>query len=106
MAMPADVKLKYRTNTKTEGRNGGHVSGTDWTNKGEFELGFWASLYADDAALPPSSREGLLAATNNAIYEHLRLFGLIMHVGSPGKKGKTEAMYCPARNDEYEAGDT
>ena len=25
-AMPADVKLKYRTNTKTEGKNGGHVS--------------------------------------------------------------------------------
>ena len=41
-----------------------------------------------------------------AIYEHLRLFGLLMHVGSPGKKSKTEAMYCPARNDEYEAGDT
>ena len=103
--MPADVKLKYRTNTKTEGRNGGHVSGTDWTNKGEFEFSFWASLYADGAALPLSSREGLLAATN-AIYEHLRLFGLLMHVGSPGKKSKTEAMYCPARNDEYEAGDT
>ena len=104
-AMPADVKLKYRTNTKTEGKNGGHVSSTDWTNKGEFEFSFWASLYADDAALPLSSREGLLAATN-AIYEHLRLFGLLMHVGSPGKKSKTEAMYCPARNDEYEAGDT
>ena len=29
-----------------------------------------------------------------------------MHVGAPGKKSKTEAMYCPARNDEYEAGDT
>jgi len=104
-AMPADVKLKYRTNTRTEGKNGGHVSSTDWSNKGEFEFSFWASLYADDAALPLSSREGLLAATN-AIYKHLRLFGLLMHVGSPGKKSKTEAMYCPARNDEYEAGDT
>jgi hypothetical protein len=29
-----------------------------------------------------------------------------MHVGSPGKKSKTEAMYCPARNGECEAGDT
>ena len=29
-----------------------------------------------------------------------------MHVGSPGKKSKTEAIYCPARNDKYGAGDT
>ena len=29
-----------------------------------------------------------------------------MHVGAPGKKSKTEAMYCPARDEEYEAGDT
>jgi len=29
--------------------------------------------YAEDAALPHFSREGLLAATN-AIFEHLRLF--------------------------------
>ena len=60
-------EVEVRTNTKTEGKNGGHVSSTDWTNKGEFEFSFWASLYADDAALPLSSREGLLAATN-AIY--------------------------------------
>ena len=30
----------------------------------------------------------------------------LMHVGAPGKKSKTEAMYCPARDVEYEAGDT
>ena len=31
-----------------------------------------------------------------------------MHVGAPGKKSKTEAMYFPARDEEYEyeAGDT
>jgi len=104
-AMPADVKLKYRTNTKTEGKNGGHVSSTVWTNLGEFEFSFWASLYADDAALPLSSREGLLAAIN-AIHKNLRLFGLLMHVGAPGKESKTETMYCPARDEEYEAWDT
>ena len=60
---------------QTEGKNGGHVPSTDWTNQGEFEFSFWASLCADDAALPLSSREGLLAATN-AIHKHLRLFGL------------------------------
>jgi len=104
MAMPADVKLKYQTNTTTEGKNGGHVSSKDMTSQGEVEFSFWASLYAGDAALPLSSREGLLAATNT-IYKHLRLFGLLMHVGAPGKKSKTDAMYCPARDEEYEAGE-
>jgi len=104
-AVPDDVKLKFRTNTRMDGRNGGHVSGTDWTNKGEFEFGFWASLYADDAATPLASRAALLAATSS-IYHHMRLFGLLMHVGSAGKKSKTEAMYCPARTDKYDDGDT
>ena len=104
-AMPDDVKLKFRTNTRMDGRNGGHVSGTDWTNKGEFEFGFWASLYADDAATPFASRAALLAAANS-IYHHMRLFGLLMHVGSAGKQSKTEAMYCPARTDKYDDGDT
>ena len=104
-AMPADAKLKFRTNTRTEGRNGGHVSGTNYTNKGEFTFSFWASLYADDAATPFESREALLKATN-AMYDHLRLFGLLMHVGANGKRSKTEAMFCPARTDSYSAGDT
>ena len=54
MAMPADVKLKYRTNTKAEGKNGGHDSSTDWANQGEFEFSFWASQHADYSALPLS----------------------------------------------------
>jgi len=29
-----------------------------------------------------------------------------MHVGSDGKRSKTEAMYCPARNEDYGDGDT
>jgi hypothetical protein len=55
-AMPADAKLEFRTNTRTKGRNGGHVSGTNYMNKGEFTFGFWVSLYADDAATPQASR--------------------------------------------------
>eukprot|EP00613_Pedinella_sp_CCMP2098_P041837 CAMPEP_0171787954 /NCGR_PEP_ID=MMETSP0991-20121206/64214_1 /TAXON_ID=483369 /ORGANISM="non described non described, Strain CCMP2098" /LENGTH=35 /DNA_ID= /DNA_START= /DNA_END= /DNA_ORIENTATION= len=35
--MPAEAKLQCRANTRTTGANGGHVSGMDWTNKGEFE---------------------------------------------------------------------
>ena len=104
-AMPAEAKLQYRTNTRTAGANGGHVSGMDWTNKGEFEFSFWASLYAYDAATPLATSAALLAVTN-AIFTHLKLFGLLMHVGSPGKKSKTEAMFCPARVDEYGDGDT
>ena len=71
----------------------------DWTNQGEFTFGFWESLYADDAAAPVASRDTLLAATN-AIYGHLSKFGLITHVGSAGKRSKTEAMYSPTRNED------
>jgi len=101
----ADAKLQFQTNTRTEGKNSGHVSGTDWSNKGEFMFSFWASLCADDAATPPTSRAALLAASN-AIYDQLRLFGLLMHVGSNDKRSKTEAMYSPARTDAYGDGDT
>jgi hypothetical protein len=41
-------------------------------------------LYADDAGTPLASRAALLPATN-AIYDHLRLFGLLLHFGSNGK---------------------
>jgi len=104
-AMPADAKLQFQTNTRTEGKNGGHVSGTNWSNKDEFTFSFWASLYADDEASPLASRAALLAASN-AINDRLRLFGLLMHVGPNGKRSKTEAMYCPARMDAYRDGDT
>ena len=40
------------------------------------------------------------------MYDHLRLFGLLMHVGANGKRSKTEAMFCPAKTDTYSAGDT
>ncbi len=83
-AMPADAELKFRTNTRTEGESGGHVPGANYANKGEFAFSLWASLYADDAATPLASREALLTATN-AMYDHLHLFGLLMHVGANGK---------------------
>ena len=81
------------------------MPGTDWTNQSEFAFSFWASLYADGAAIPLASRATLLAAANR-IYDHLRLFRLLMHVGSESKKSRTEAMYCPARDEEYGNGDT
>ena len=45
-------------------------------------------------------------SATNAIYDHLRKFGLLMHVGTDGKRSKTEAMYCPARNEDYGDGNT
>jgi hypothetical protein len=50
-------------------------------------------------------RVALLAGTN-AIYAHLRPFGLLMHESSPGKKSKTEAMYFPERVSAYGDGFT
>jgi hypothetical protein len=104
-AMPTNGNLEFRTNTRTTGNNGGHVSSNSWSNKGEFTFSYTCSLYADDCALAQKYRAALLAATN-AIYDHLRLFGLLMHVGTGGKKSKTEAMFCPARGARYEDGDT
>ena len=102
--IPQDLKLEFRTNTRT-GKNRDKVSGTDWTNQGEFMFSFWASLYTDDAATAVTSRAALLKGAN-LIYDHLRRSGLLMHVGWGGKRSKTEAMYCPARNEAYDDGGT
>ena len=59
------------------------------------EFDFWASLYADDAATVFESREELIEGTET-LYQHFKLFGMLMHVGRDGGKSKTEAMFCPA----------
>ena len=53
----------------------------------------------------PLPREDLLDPFNK-IYGHLRKFGLLIHVGLEGKKIKTEAMFCPARDKQFEDGGT
>ena len=98
-------KLEFRTNTRTTGVNGGKVSGTDWTNKGEFSFEIWCSLYADDAGVMHSSRADLVAGAE-AIDAHLKLFGLLMHVGRGGKRSKTEAVLFHKRHSRQEDGDT
>ena len=61
----------------------------------------WASLYADDAGLPFTSRADLELGTR-LLKQHLERFGLVMHCGTmkpdgtPAKKSKTEAMFYPA----------
>jgi hypothetical protein len=98
-------KLEFRTNTRTTGARGGKVSGTDWTNKGEFSFEIWCSLYADDAGVMHSSRADLVAGAK-AIDAHLKLFGLLMHVGRGGKRSKTEAVLFHKRHSRQEDGDT
>jgi hypothetical protein len=49
---------------------------------------FLASYYAGDATMPIVSCAALLAGSN-AMYAPLRLFGILLHVGSLGKKNKT-----------------
>ena len=98
--MPEEAKLQFRTNTRLKGKHGGKVPGTDWANQGQFAFSSLAPLYADGAATPLATRAALLAATNRIYDHHLRLFGLLMHVGWENMMSKTEAMYCPARDEE------
>ena len=55
-----------------------------------FEL--LASLYADDCDIFFETREGMVTETSYLI-NHLRKFGLKMHVGSGTTASNTEAMY-------------
>jgi exonuclease III len=61
----------------------------------------WASLYADDGALPFTSRADLELGAR-LLKEHLLRFALVMHCGTMNpsdgtvaKKSKTEAMFYP-----------
>ena len=57
---------------------------------------FWHSLFADDCALLFATRRDLIEGTN-IINDHLKKFGLLMHVGRGEVKSKTEAMYVPSK---------
>jgi len=51
-------------------------------------------LYINDGVFLTESREEA-EATAQKIYTHFACFGLQMHVGSPNKKSKMEAVYFP-----------
>ena len=68
-----------------------------------FEL--WASLFADDCALFFNSRADLEIGASY-LYNHLRRFGLQVHVGSGNTASKTEAMYFPPPRSLYSTADT
>jgi exonuclease III len=85
----------------------GKISGDAYRNSKKtmttFEL--WASLFADDCGLLFETRADLIAGAN-CLYQGFLRFGLHMHIGRGTTDSKTEAMYCPARSNKYEEGDT
>ena len=68
-----------------------------------FEL--FALLFADDCATSFETREDMVTGTSY-LSNHLRKFGLKMHVGSGTTASKTEAMYYPTSMGSCEGGDT
>jgi hypothetical protein len=94
------TKPEYRT--REDGKTMGECS---FRKRGASSFHFWASLFADDCALIFETREDLIAGTD-AIYAHLRKFGLNMHVGRGDMASKTEAMFFPKARQPYEDGDT
>jgi hypothetical protein len=93
--------LRWHRPTK-EGKIRGKLVGNDWKNKGESFV-VRDIMYADDAAVIVTTRQDLLNATN-MIIQHLRLFGLQVHVGEQATnedgttyktESKTEVMFVP-----------
>ena len=66
-----------------------------------FEL--FASLFANDCALIFDSRADMVTGASY-LFNHLRMFGLKMHVGSGATSSKTEAMYYPPTRLSYDGG--
>jgi hypothetical protein len=73
--------------------------------RGATAFDFWLSLFADDCAIFFNSRADLITGSSY-LYNHLRKFGLLMHIGNGAVPSKTEAMYFPPPRVEYSAADT
>ena len=97
------TKPEYRT--REDGKTMGECSSR---KRGASSFHFWASLFADDCALIFETREDLIAGTD-AIYAHLRKFGLNMHVGR-GDMAFFENRVCDVLSEgtrqSHEDGDT
>ena len=93
-------KPEFRT--RTDGVTMGEKSER---KRGAKTFEFWLSLFADDCALFFNTRSDLITGTSY-LFNHLRKFGLLMHVGNGGILSKTEAMYFPSPRVEYSVADT
>jgi hypothetical protein len=69
----------------------------------KFDLFYF--LYVDDGAMLFDNRKDLEEGTK-LIMDHFARFGLEMHVGRGDKASKTECVYFPAFENEYEDADT
>jgi hypothetical protein len=69
----------------------------------KFDLFYF--LYVDDGAMLVDNRKDLEEGTK-LIMDHFARFGLEMHVGRGDKASKTECVYFPAFEKEYEDADT
>ena len=94
------AKPGFRTceNGVTMGERTGRKRGTT-----TFE--HWCSLFADDCALFFDSRADLEIGASYLV-NHLRKFGLQVHVGSGTTPSKTEAMYFPPPRQLYSDANT
>jgi hypothetical protein len=98
-------KLEY--NWFPESANGnkrGKLTGQSPKAMGsKFDLFYF--LYVDDGAMLFENREDLKKGTN-LIMSHFARFGLEMHIGRNEKQSKTECVYFPAFDHEYDDADT
>jgi hypothetical protein len=83
------VRLKSKLDSCLHGRKTGKK------DKQVSFFEFWCSLYADDAMLTFDSRDSLIEGTK-LFFEHMKRFGLEMHLGRGGKAAKSVAMFVPA----------
>jgi hypothetical protein len=88
-------KLEFQT------KPDGVIAGRKHSEEGGVTFQFWASLYADDAGLPFTTRADLELGAR-LLKKHLSRFALVMHCGtmnpsdgSVAKKSKTEAVFYP-----------
>eukprot|EP00978_Attheya_sp_CCMP212_P004158 scaffold9027_cov61-Attheya_sp.AAC.6 len=98
-------KLEYKWFPQSKnGNKRGRLTGQNPRAEGKmFDLFYF--LYVDDGAMLFDSRNDLIAGTN-LIMEHFARFGLEMHVGRGTKASKTECLYFPAFEKNYEMADT
>ena len=66
---------------------------------------FWVSLFADDCAIFFNSRADLELGASY-LFNYLRRFDLMLHIGVDTTLSKTEAMYFPPPRVDYSNTDT
>ena len=101
--MPADARLQFQPTCARKRKSGGHVPDTDWNNKAG--LSSVSGLRCTPTIRPPRLPLGR-SGSSNANCGSPRLFGLLVHAGSNGKRSKMEAIYCPAWEAAYGDGGT